>query len=125
MERATTMPEAIRELASSWPAAEQKWIAEFIGKIRADYSQVVRRAMLYGSKARGDWHGESDIDVLVIIPDERRGDAKAIEALSDELPGADECLPMVLARTESEWARLKQWGTAFQKAVETEGVSVL
>ena len=54
MERATTMPEAIRELASSWPAAEQKWIAEFIGKIRADYSQVVRRAMLYGSKARGD-----------------------------------------------------------------------
>lgn len=119
------LPEGISELSRTWPAAEQAWLAGFVDRIRNEYRGAICRAVVFGSKARGDWHAESDIDVLVIVRDEARPHRKAIEALSDELPGADESLPMVMARTETEWARLGEWGAAFHQTVEAEGVRLL
>ena len=54
-------------LSKSWPAAEREWLAAFVETLREKYSPIVRKAVLYGSKARGDWHAESDIDVLVVV----------------------------------------------------------
>lgn len=48
-----------------------------------------------------------------------------MEALSDELPGASESLPIVLTQTESEWAELGEWEDEFHHRVEREEVSVL
>ena len=96
----------IRALSREWPAPEKAWIEAFAEAIRCDYADVVRRALLFGSKARGDWHAESDIDVLVIISNKAKASGEAIEALSDELPGTAESLPVVLTHTESEWAEL-------------------
>ena len=115
----------IRALASDWPAPEQTWLEAFVEALRRDYAHVVRRALLFGSKARGDWHAESDIDVLVIISDEGKASAEAIEELSSELPGAAESLPVVLTYNETEWAELGSDKADFHEAVEREGVSVL
>ena len=101
-----TMTCRIRALSREWPAPEKAWIEAFAEAIRCDYADVVRRALLFGSKARGDWHAESDIDVLVIISNKAKASGEAIEALSDELPGTAESLPVVLTHTESEWAEL-------------------
>lgn len=120
-----TMPTRVEELSSSWPAPEQTWLRAFIEAIRRDYADVVQRAVLFGSKARADWKECSDIDVLVIIRDEDRGRWEEIEALSDELPGADDSLPAVLAQTESEWRELEEWRAGFYYAVEREGISIL
>lgn len=122
-ERAT--PRRIEELASSWSAAEQAWLQAFIHAIREDYAHAVQRAVLFGSRARGDWKQWSDIDVLVVIRDEDRELWEEIEALSDQLPGADDSLPAVLTQTESEWQKLEDWRAGFWYAVEREGVSIL
>ena len=121
----TTIPAQVRALSSEWPTPEKAWLEAFVEAIRHDYAHVVRRALLFGSKARGDWHAESDIDILVIISDEAKASGEAIEALSDELPGAPESLPVVLTHTESEWTELGEWKADFHQVVEREGVSVL
>lgn len=123
-DRDTVRPQ-IRALWNKWPTPEKAWLEAFVEAIRDDYAHVVRRALLFGSKARGDWHAESDIDVLVIISDEGKANAEAIEALSDDLPGAPESLPVVLAHTETEWTELGKAKADFHEVVEREGVSVL
>ena len=121
----TTIPAQIKALASEWPTPEKAWLEAFIQRIRRDYGNVVHRALIFGSKARGDWHAASDIDILVIIDDEAKGSAEAIEAMSDELPGAEESLPVVLTHTNSEWTELGRWKADFHQVVEREGVSIL
>ena len=119
------MPTRIKELSLRWPPSEQAWLHAFIAAIQRDYAYVVQRAVLFGSKARGDWEPWSDIDVLVILRDNERERWQEIEALSDELPGAEDSLPAVLTQTESEWRKLEDWRAGFYYAVEREGVSIL
>ena len=71
---------------ADWPAPERAWLHAFIDAIRTDYADIVQRAVLFGSKSRGDWKQWSDIDILVIIRDEGRERSEEIDALSDELP---------------------------------------
>ncbi len=50
---------------------EKKAIREFIATVRAAYGDKIQRAALFGSKARGDDTEYSDVDILLIIKDEK------------------------------------------------------
>jgi predicted nucleotidyltransferase len=52
----------IRDLAS-WQAA----LREFTRRARAELGELIVRIVLYGSRARGDFDDDSDIDVLVVV----------------------------------------------------------
>ncbi|MYK37585.1 MAG: nucleotidyltransferase domain-containing protein [Gammaproteobacteria bacterium] len=41
---------------------------EFIARLREADLPPVQRVLLYGSRARGDYHEESDIDIAVVFP---------------------------------------------------------
>lgn len=49
---------------------EQKAISEFLARVRSTYGSQLQRALLFGSKARGEATADSDIDVAVILADE-------------------------------------------------------
>lgn len=59
------------------PGDERRWVEEFRERVRASFGRRLRDLRLFGSKARGDDHPESDIDLLVLLDDytERDGDA--------------------------------------------------
>ena len=69
MKNHTRMPVRIRELWGNWHPEERQWLDELRDTILAQYQDAVQRVVLFGSKARGDWHEESDVDVLVIVRD--------------------------------------------------------
>lgn len=46
---------------------ERTWVEAFRDRVRRELGERLRDLRLYGSKARGDWHEESDIDLLVLV----------------------------------------------------------
>ncbi len=46
-------------------------VREFKAALRAMYGDRLREAVLYGSYARGDYDDESDIDLMIVLNDER------------------------------------------------------
>ena len=45
---------------------ENKAIKEFVQALKSKYRGRVRRIILFGSYARGDYTEESDIDILIV-----------------------------------------------------------
>ena len=112
-------------IAEEWDPDERKWLGEFIGAIKARHAEAVKDVIIYGSKAKGDWNKDSDIDVLLILTDEREGERESVETLAYELSVTADALPLVTTKTESEWKQLGESGAAFHRSVERDGVSVL
>ncbi len=52
---------------SSLQPNERAGLAAFIEQLRARYGDDLLRVVLFGSKARGDFDVESDVDVLVVL----------------------------------------------------------
>lgn len=46
-------------------------IDDFVARLKGADVPAVRRVLLYGSRARGDAHEDSDIDIAVVFPGER------------------------------------------------------
>ena len=119
---------ADREVTRGWHPDEQRWLERFREALAADYAKVVNKALLFGSKARGDGTTASDIDVMVIVRDEAADAQESIADMADELVFSAKCwraAPCVLTRTESEWTKGLSWGFAFHEAVEGEGITLL
>lgn len=49
---------------------ERTAVLEFLERVRSMYDGQIQRAILFGSKARGEATSDSDIDVLLIVADE-------------------------------------------------------
>ena len=111
------------EIVAEWDPDERNWLKAFQTAIRSKHAKAVKDIVIYGSKARGDWHKDSDIDVLLILTNEAAGQRETIENLAYDLSVTADALPLLTTLTENEWDR--ESGTGFQRAIERDGVSVL
>ncbi len=64
---------------------EQQALTMFQQELRQQFAEVIQAVLLFGSKARGDSHAESDIDVLVLITSQDWRLRKAIRGLAAEV----------------------------------------
>ena len=53
-------------------ASDKRALQEFVVYLQKHFGERVQYVALFGSKARGDSRGDSDIDVLVILKEEDR-----------------------------------------------------
>ena len=119
------MPSRIQALWGGWHPDDRKWLTEFRKAMRAKYAKVVSRVVLFGSKARGDWNEDSDIDVLVIVRDEAADQKEEIRRVGSKLSLKSTALGSVIARSEGEWASRAAARTQWYTDVEAQGVRVL
>lgn len=99
---------------------EKRIFGEIADKLSAD--ERILRAILFGSRARGDFRGDSDFDVLVIV------DQKTMELkdkiidifYSYELATDISFSLMIRSREEVEFN--KKLGSPFFKTIEKEGI---
>ena len=109
----------------AWHPEEQQWLERYRAAVTSRYREALKDVFIYGSKARGDGHEESDIDVLLIVKNEASGLKRTLRRIGYRLASSSYAMPSILARTEAEWERLRQRQSPLRNAVERDGVSVL
>ena len=104
---------------------ENSWLDAYRNALAERHPGAVHRLLIYGSKARGDCHPESDLDVLLIVEDTARDLKRRLRQIGYGLATTSLVTPSILAYTQKEWEERKRLGFPFQLAVEHEAISVL
>lgn len=106
-------------------ADEQAWLNSYREALDKKHPGVVQEMLIYGSKARGEAHAESDLDVLLIVNDDARTLKRDLRRIGYLLAAKTDVLPSILAYTQEEWESRKRSGSSFRKAVERDAVRVV
>ena len=104
---------------------ERTWLDRYREAIRHECPDAVRDLLIYGSKARGDAHEDSDIDMLVIVKKGHDHVKNRLTDMADDLAVTANAAPSAIALTEDEWGRMKELRLPFRRNVERDAVSVL
>jgi len=105
------------------PAAAKEFLNMIIA---SNVKQSIADVVLFGSYARGNFHADSDIDVLVILKKDDIKIKDQINAISDDAMEAEgyEDLLSVIIMTESQWEQAKKLSTPFYNSIINEGISI-
>jgi predicted nucleotidyltransferase len=104
---------------------EKTWLKAYSKALQQMHRPAVERLVLFGSKARGDDHPDSDVDVLVIVRNDAAPLKRKVRRIGYELAATGELVPSILVYTEAEWRSRKESGSPLRRAIEREGVRVL
>ena len=97
---------------------------QYARRVREHFGERVKTVWLYGSAARGDWTGDSDIDVLVLLDREEADDVEWLVATAYRMGLAERRLllqPVML--TQAEFDRLAARERRFARDVLREGIA--
>lgn len=75
------------EVLDRLDAEERQAVEEFRDRLRAELGPRLRDLRIFGSKARGDDHGDSDIDLLVLIDGDAGPTADRVRELAASING--------------------------------------
>lgn len=96
---------------------EEEALKEFVKEVKGKYGDRIKKIVLFGSYARGDYSEESDVDVLII------GGATLSDLIDISFPlllKYGVCIsPHVM--TEEHFSILDREGYGFVKGVKKEG----
>jgi predicted nucleotidyltransferase len=104
---------------------EQAWLDDYRKAIDGKHPGVVHEMLIYGSKARGQAHAESDLDVLLVVTNEAGGLKRKIRRIGYLLAATSNVLPSILAYTQEEWESRRRNRSSFRQAVERDAVRVV
>jgi len=106
-------------------AEEEKWLRGFCEEVGRRFPGAVDQLVIYGSKARGEDHWDSDLDVLLVVKNESAGQKREIRRAGYALAAASTVVPSILAYSVREWDLRGRTNSPFRRAVERDGVRVL
>lgn len=112
-------------LQSTLSTSERSVLTEFVRRLRKRYGDRITKLAVFGSRARGDVHEDSDIDVLVVLDGAVNWrDRHAIMELACDvaLEATDyaELNPRTLSRDQYETLLRQEWRFALD--CEREGI---
>ena len=79
---------------------------------------------LFGSKARGDFDADSDLDVMVLVTEDDWRLARSISFLAAEVSLANDVLLSPKVVSLKRWNFLKREGFAIARNVQSEGLAL-
>ena len=103
---------------------EQAWLEAYREALNKQHPEAIKEMVIYGSKARGQAHADSDLDVLLIVKNDAAGLKRDLRWIGYLLAAKTDVLPSILAYTEKEWESRGRSGSTFRKAVERDGVRI-
>jgi predicted nucleotidyltransferase len=103
-------------------ASEAAALREFIARARDILGADLRSARLFGSRARGKGHEDSDLDIALLVPSAGRARRRALYDLAFDIGLAHglELAPLVLE--EERFEELKNRERLIAREIEVEGI---
>jgi len=121
---------SIENLARNLPHLtpnEQAGLADFANRLRQRYGDDLLHLVLFGSKARGDFDEESDLDVLVVIrmPDDdywRYWDE--IVGIAWDVELAHGFVISLVVKNEDDYAVMQSQQSLLAQNIEQDGIEL-
>ncbi len=122
----------IQEIASDKRLAhlmpnERAALAALVDRLRQRYGGDLLRVVLFGSKARGDFDDESDLDVLIVVrisDGEYRKHWNEIVDLTWDVELAYGIVTSLVIKSEKDYATMRMHGLLLFRNVEQDGIEL-
>ena len=102
---------------------EKRWLEAYLERLQNEPGGLLRRLVVYGSKARGDAGPTSDVDILVLVDDAEQAVRSAENLVyADDEP--DDVDHSVVVRRETDWRKEIENELPFARNVEAEGIQL-
>lgn len=85
---------------------ERKAVREFIRTVQLAYGDKVKRAALFGSKVRGDATKYSDVDILLIITDDKWRFRQPMSVILSDIALKYDVMLDIRVISESRWQHM-------------------
>lgn len=105
-------------------ATEKQWLENYLERLERAATGLLKRVVVYGSKARGDARPGSDLDVLVLVGDGRDAERRARQLIAADEDEAEDVDHSVVVLSETEWLQDLEMELPFARNVEAEGVQI-
>ncbi len=104
----------------------QDIVKRFKREVEGLYGENLEQIILFGSRARGDWEGASDVDLLVVLRDmdDFWAELRRLEAIAYQVSFGDGH-PIVLSVIPIRAREFAGQDSAFVKNLRKEGSAVL
>ena len=104
---------------------ERIWLEAYQKNLEAQFADLVKDIIIFGSKARESSNEDSDLDVLVVI---HKGNWETKKSVAD--PGymlaiGTEVVPSLIVLTAEEWIYHQDYEAPFWQTVTRDGIPVL
>ncbi|MCS7261016.1 MAG: nucleotidyltransferase domain-containing protein [Anaerolineae bacterium] len=106
-------------------SAEAAALRMYVEALHARYGARLRDVMLFGSRARGDVHPDSDIDVLVILERPSAQELSEVRGLAFDVWLAHGVLLSIRAMSLAGWQALAARQSLFYRHILRDGISLL
>lgn len=106
---------------------ERASLAAVVDRLVKRYGSDLLRVVLFGSKARGDFDEESDLDILVVVrmPDDNYW--RHWREILDLTYGIDleyDTVSSLLIRDEPDYAQMRAWNLLLNRNIERDGIEL-
>jgi len=103
---------------------EKKAVQEFMTTVRLAYGDKIQRAALFGSKARGDDTKYSDVDILLIVADDKWNFRSAIWRIAAEIDLKYDMLLDVRVISAARWQYMERIQAGLYQNISKDAVPI-
>ena len=103
---------------------ERESLETLVQRLYARYDDQIQSVVLFGSKARGDAKGDSDIDVLVVLTNDDPYLRSKIRRLAARVSLEYDILISLFAVGRSHWENLSGYRFPIYQAIQAEGITL-
>lgn len=105
-------------------AQERAALAEYVDRLQSEFGDQILRVILYGSKVRGDFDAESDIDVCVVVRDLTLQRRHALIAMGVDVDLKHNVLIGDFIVDEKQFKRMAEYREPIYRDLQQEGIEL-
>jgi predicted nucleotidyltransferase len=116
---------AAASLPATLGASERRALDDFTSFLRHRFGTRVRDLRLFGSRARGEGHEDSDLDVLAVIDDLNRHERREVWEFTGDIMTTHDIIVGGLTLSTADWLDLRARERRIVAEIDSDGVCLL